>query len=82
MTLEEARAVVLEAFETAQISVEASAAGSLEEVELASLILDSLDVMEVCIAIEVRCGVTIIPPELLAYASAEELAKMIMTRAG
>lgn len=82
MTREEARSVVLEAFDIAQISVEAPASGSLEGVRLDALMLDSLDVMEVCIAMEVRSGVTIIPPELLVCESAEALVQIVVSRAG
>lgn len=47
------------------------------DVDLADLQLDSLGTMEFCIAIEVNCGISIVPDSILGMGSLGQLAEVI-----
>lgn len=53
-----------------------------DDLRFAALDMDSLARMELCIAIELATGVTIVPDELGSYESAGELARVLAARTG
>jgi acyl carrier protein len=84
MTEDDAKGLIVEAFESANITMY-KAGSSLEEailgdndVDLSVFDIDSLASMEICISIEVNSGISISPAELEKITSVKQLAREIM----
>jgi acyl carrier protein len=86
MTDEQVRALIVEALEYSSVIAlrdknltEAFLAGT-HEVPVALLDMDSLAEMEVCIAIEVNAGVSVVPEELRRIGTLARLVALVRTR--
>ena len=87
MNEDDVRRILVEALDAANVTsmrhrgLEAPFAAGETDVPLAALGIDSLAAMELCIAIEVHTGVTLVPEELARIATLRDLARTIQARA-
>lgn len=87
MTEREAYEIIDEAFENTNVDALALEGMTLEAVRqvgkkpLDAFEMDSLAAMEICIAIEIDAGVTILPAELVGLTHLQDLAALILERA-
>lgn len=83
MTDDEIRHVIADALGYASVPMFAGSArahdflSGMVDVQFADLDMDSLAVMELCIAIEASLGVSVLPEQLRDIGSLEQLAKTI-----
>lgn len=84
MTEQEIRQIIIEALEFANVTAIRDIRKNIlqvhEDVLFAQLDMDSLAVMELCIAIETRTGVSIVPEDLQRIDTLNRLTKTIKAR--
>jgi acyl carrier protein len=84
VTEQEIRQIIIEALEFANVTAIRDIRKNIlqvhEDVLFAQLDMDSLAVMELCIAIETRTGVSIVPEDLQRIDTLNRLTKTIKAR--
>jgi hypothetical protein len=86
MTEQQIRELVVEALEVSSVialrdkNLGAAFLGGMADVPIAALDMDSLAEMEVCIAIEVNAGVSIVPDQLRKIGTLDRLVALIQAR--
>ena len=86
MTEQEIRAIIIDALEYANVvAISDQNMATLflegrEDIEIQKLNMDSLATMELCIALEVNTGVSIVPDDLQKIATLDLLVKAVQER--